>query len=139
MFNSVDNFHTNTRNRHCVFQQCVMSFYFSSAGNTEVRMSLEEKYAKGNKYVVTVSPSSSPNRRFLVIIVAAVAVVALVVLLSTLIPIYATGKGKPDTSNGMKALTLRWVFYLTIFNHLICRSISACGCMAVTSSFGFCF
>lgn len=70
-------------------------------------MSSEEKNARGNKYLVTVLPSSSPNRRFLIIIVSAVAVVALVVLLSTLIPIYAMDNGKPDTSKGMKASSLR--------------------------------
>lgn len=60
----------------------------------------EEKYAKGNKYLVTVSPSSTPNRRFIVFILIAVALVALVVLIATLIPIYVTGNGE-DKSNGM--------------------------------------
>jgi len=65
-------------------------------------MSLEDKYAKGNKYmadVVTVLPSASPNRRFLAFILVAVALVALVVLIATLIPIYMTGDVK-DKENG---------------------------------------
>ena len=63
-------------------------------GNSETKMSSEGKYANGNKYVVTVLPSTSPNRRFLVFILVAVALVVLVVLTATLIPIYMTGDGE---------------------------------------------
>ncbi|XP_078383323.1 cartilage intermediate layer protein 1-like [Oculina patagonica] len=58
----------------------------------------EESNAKGNKYVVNVKPSSTPNRRFLVLILAAAALVIIVVLLATLIPIHVTGNGE-DKSN----------------------------------------
>ncbi len=61
--------------------------------------SSEERNAKGNKYVVNVKPSSTPNRRFLVVILAAAALVTIVVLLATLIPIYVTGN-EEDKSNG---------------------------------------
>lgn len=73
-----------------------------TAGNTETKMSLEDKHAKANKYMadmVTVLPSTSPNRRFLAFILVAVAVVALVVLIATLLPIYMTGGGE-DKENG---------------------------------------
>ena len=63
-------------------------------------MSSEEKNPKGNKYIVTVTQSSSPNRRVLVSILVAAALVVLVVLLATLIPTYVTGKGKDKGSNG---------------------------------------
>ena len=55
--------------------------------------------AKGNKYLVNVLPSTSPNRRFLVIILLAVALVTVVVLLATLMPIYMTGS-EDGKSNG---------------------------------------
>ena len=58
----------------------------------------EERNPKANKYVVTVTPSFSPNRRFFVFVLAAVGLVTFV-LLATLIPIYVTGNGG-DKSNG---------------------------------------
>lgn len=76
-----------------------MSF---NAGNFETKMSSEGQYAKGNKYMadlVTVLPSTSPNRRFLVFILVAVALVILIGLTATLIPIYMTGDGE-DKDNG---------------------------------------
>ncbi|KAL9962558.1 hypothetical protein ACROYT_G031666 [Oculina patagonica] len=74
--------------------------FLSITGNPEVRMApaSEESNAKGNKYVVNVKPSSTPNRRFLVLILAAAALVIIVVLLATLIPIHVTGNGE-DKSN----------------------------------------
>ena len=54
---------------------------------------------KGSRYVVAVTPSSSPNRRFLVFILAAVALVTLV-LLATIIPIYVKGSGKNKSNHG---------------------------------------
>ena len=53
-----------------------------------------------NKYIVTVSQSSSPKRRFLIAILVAIILVVVGVLLAVLIPTYMRGKGKPESSSG---------------------------------------
>lgn len=75
--------------------------FLSFTGNPKVRMapaSEKRLNAKGNKYIVYVTSSSSSNRRFLVFILVAVALVAFVVLLSTLIPTYMKGSGEENSS-----------------------------------------
>jgi len=65
-----------------------------TAGNSETKMSSEGTYANANRCIVTVLPSTSPNRRILVFILVAVALVVLIALTATLIPIYMTGDGE---------------------------------------------
>ncbi len=59
-----------------------------------------ERNANGNKYVVAVMPSRSPNRRCLVFILVVVALVAIAVLLATLIPIYVKSSRKDKSNHG---------------------------------------
>ena len=65
----------------------------------------EDRNPHGNKYVVTVSQSSSPKRRLVILVVVILVVVG--VLLAVLIPTYMRGKGKPKSSSGK-------LFYLFI-------------------------
>ena len=67
----------------------------------------EDRNPHENKYVVTVSQSSSPKRRLLIAILVAVILVVVGVLLAVLIPTYMRGKGKPKSSSGK-------LFYLFI-------------------------
>ena len=49
---------------------------------------------------MTVSQSSSPNRRLLMAILVAIILVVVGVLLAVLIPTYMGGKGKPESTSG---------------------------------------
>ena len=60
----------------------------------------EDKNPHSNKYIVTVSQSSSPNRRLLMAILVAIILVVVGVLLAVLIPTYMRSKGKPKSSSG---------------------------------------
>lgn len=92
----------NIKAVHVWFSSHPSTSVLSITGSPEARMApaSRERNEKGDKYVVAVTPSRSPNRRCLMFILAVVALVPIAVLLATLIPIYVKGRGEDKSKHG---------------------------------------